>query len=282
MQTGKRNIAALLIAGLLMLNGCCADRLYPAGVPLTIEVITEDVRAQALSAAADLSESMEKKPRVLIYHTHTWEAYEMTENAQYTPTERWRTKDEQHNVVRVGERLAECLREQGFDVTHDRTAFEPPNLSASYARSLQMLEARLDGGETYDYIFDVHRDAYSGLYNGANSVVIGDERAAYVMMLVGKGTGETGSGFDERPDWPQNLELAKKITDGMNLCAEGISRDVKIKTGRFNQHVSTGALLIEIGNNQNTLEEALASCPVIAQAIAGVHFGLPSDQLAHM
>lgn len=58
-------------------------------------------------------------------------------------------------------------------------------------------------------------------------------------------------------------ELAQQITDEMNRLVTGLSRDVKVKTGRFNQHVSTGALLIEVGNNKNTLEEALAACPVI-------------------
>jgi len=271
LRTFNRHAAVLMTAALLVLSGCSAEWAYPASVPLTIDVISQEPPAAALPAAAGITDELAEKPRVLIYHTHTWEAYEMTENAQYMETEKWRTRDERHNMVRVGERLAECLRQLGFDVTHDKTAFEPPNLSASYSRSLQMLEERLGRGEVYDYIFDVHRDAYSGLYNGANAVTAGSDRAAYIMMLVGKGTGETGSGFDERPDWPQNLELAQRITDAMNLRMEGISRDVKIKTGRFNQHVSTGALLIEVGNNRNTLDEALASCPVIAQALAQVH-----------
>ena len=235
------------------------------GQALTIEVISPEAQVQA-AAAIDGD-----APTVLIYHTHTWEAYEMTETAQYTPTETWRTQDDAHNMVRVGEALADELRALGFAVTHDKTDFEPPNLSASYKRSLAMLEARQEAGETYDYIFDVHRDAYSGKAGGINSVAQGDASVAYVMMLVGKGTGETGSGFDERPDWPQNLELAQAITDAMNDELPGVAKAVKIKSGRFNQHVSTGALLIEVGNNRNTLEEALAACPVIAAGIAAVH-----------
>ncbi len=233
--------------------------------PLTLTVLSGAADAQAAV------QQMAQQPRVLIYHTHTWEAYEMTETDTYTPTETWRTKDDAHNMVRVGEELAGELRERGFFVVHDTTAFEPPNLSDAYTRSLEMLEERLDAGEQYDYLFDVHRDAYSGLYNGSNCAQQGGLQMAYVMMLVGKGTGATGSGFDERPDWPQNLELAQQITDEMNRLVTGLSRDDKVKTGRFNQHVSTGALLIEVGNNKNTLEEALAACPVIAQAIANVH-----------
>jgi len=233
-------------------------------MPLTIEVMAE-------GEMQDQPDHQEQRPRVLLYHTHTWEAYEMTEEAQYTPTETWRTKDNRHNMVRVGEELERCLSELGFEVVHDQTAFEPPTLSSAYTRSLEMLERRLESGEHYDYILDIHRDAYSGLYNGRNSAEEDEKNLAYVMMLVGKGTGATNSGFDERPDWPKNLALAQRITDSMNAQTKGICRDVKIKTGRFNQHVSASALLIEVGNNKNTLEEALASCAVIARALQQVY-----------
>ena len=234
-----------------------------AKAPLEIEVIAPAAEIQPVQT--------QEQPRVLIYHTHTWEAYEMEEGAQYIPTEKWRTKDETQNMVRVGQALADALTAQGFAVVHDTTAFEPPDIARSYVRSLEMLERRLAAGEHYDYVLDVHRDAYSGLYNGANSVVRDGVSIAYVMLLVGKGTGATGSGFDERPDWPRNLELAQALTDALNAAAPGVSREVKVKSGRFNQHVSTGALLIEVGNNRNTLAEALAACPVIAQALAQVH-----------
>ena len=255
-KTGRVLAVVMLIAAGMLLTHAKAQR-----APLVIEVMAQEVpevRAQ-------------DGPRVLIYHTHTWEAYEMTEKTRYEPTETWRTMDERFNMIRIGEELGRQLTLLGFSVVHDKTAFEPPNLSDAYNRSLVMLQNRLNAGEEYDYILDVHRDAYSGLYNGANGVKTDGGRMAYVMMLVGKGTGATGSGFDERPDWPQNLALAQQITDAMNAQVKGISRDVKIKTGRFNQHVSTGALLIEVGNNRNTLEEALAACPVIARAVYEVH-----------
>lgn len=259
-------IASAMLAFVLLLSGAAGwRRSVQTPVPLVIEVIAE------AEAGGAQREKEEERPRVLLYHTHTWEAYEMTEEAQYTPTETWRTKDERHNVVRIGEELARCLEEQGFDVVHDRTAFEPPTLSSAYTRSLSMLEQRLAAGECYDYILDIHRDAYSGAYNGGNSMQFGGKQMAYVMMLVGKGTGATNSGFDERPDWPKNLDLAQRITDSMNEQILGIARDVKIKTGRFNQHISTGTLLVEVGNNRNTLEEALAVCPVIACALGAVH-----------
>jgi len=262
MRTVCAGWGAALLA--LAVAACAGAGVYQKGTaqrtPLVIEVITDE---PAQAAAAPVQRS-----RVLIYHTHTWEAFEMTQTAQYTPTQTWRTKEDAHNMIRVGEELARLLDEKGFDVTHDRTAFEPPNLSSAYTRSLAMLKDRQSAGEVYDYYLDVHRDAYSGDWNGDNCVTGEDgTRRAYVMMLVGKGTGTTGAGFDERPDWPKNLALAQAITDAMNMIEPGISRNVKTKTGRFNQHISTGALLIEVGNNKNTLEEALSACPVIAEAI---------------
>ena len=253
--------AALMAAAALLYLGWAAAGTR---VPLTIEVVAPGGDAPVASVTA------QDAPTVLIYHTHTWEAYEMTGEARYTPTETWRTKDDAHNMVRVGQVLAEELAARGFAVTHDKTAFEPPNLSAAYTRSLAMLEDRLAAGETYDYILDVHRDAYSE-GSGPNTVPRGEEEAARVMLLVGKGTGTTGSGFDARPDWPKNLALAQAITDAMNAALPGVARDVRIKTGRFNQHVSASALLVEVGNNRNTLSEALAACSVIADALAAVN-----------
>ena len=250
----RRKAAALWASAVLLWMGMGSTGL--AARQLTIEVIAPAVQ------------QVQDAPTVLIYHTHTWEAYEMEDGATYTPTETWRTKDDAHNMVRVGQALAKELTELGFAVTHDTTAFEPPNLSDAYNRSLNMLRQRLDAGENYDYILDIHRDAFSGLRNGANYVEQDGAQIAYVMLLVGKGTGETGSGFDERPDWPRNLALAQAITDAMNAQIPGVAREVKIKSGRFNQHVSTGALLIEVGNNRNTLAQALAACPVIARALA--------------
>lgn len=267
MRGHQRGVAAALcaLAVFAWLGWAGAAQMMRRSQRLTIEVISPEADVQAMAPQA------QEGPTVLIYHTHTWEAYEMTDDAPYTPTETWRTKDERCNMIAIGEALARELTALGFTVTHDTTAFEPPNLSSAYTRSLAMLEERLAAGETYDYIFDVHRDAFSGLWNGANCARVGDAQAAYVMTLVGKGTGATGAGFDERPDWPENLALAQALTDAMNAEAPGLAREVKIKSGRFNQHVSTNALLIEVGNNRNTLDEALAACPVIARGIAAVH-----------
>lgn len=202
---------------------------------------------------------------VLIYHTHTWEAYEQVEDAPYRETEKWRTKDDSCNVVAVGEALTAGLRALGLSVTHDTTAFEPPNLDDAYARSLDMLESRAAAGERYDLYIDLHRDALSAASTIRRTVEIGGTDCARFMVLVGKGT--TG-GYDLKPDWEANLLIAQRITSSLNGQHDGLARDVKIKTGRFNQHVADCCVLIECGVNTNTLEQVMNGVPYLAQAIA--------------
>lgn len=208
--------------------------------------------------------------RVLIYHTHTYEAFEQAEGNRYQETERWRTADSAHNMIRVGEELTTLLRALGVEAVHDTTAFEPPVLSTAYTRSLAMLEKRIAAGETYDLYIDLHRDAYSASYGGGNTVSIGGAAVAKLMLLIGKGEGVTGQGYDVKPDWEKNLAIAQAITDDLNEQAEGICRDVHIKTGRFNQHVAPACVLVEAGNNKNTLKEVLAAMPYLADAVVKV------------
>lgn len=214
-----------------------------------------------------VAEEREKPVRVLIYHTHTYEAFEQVQDDPYRETEKWRTADSNHNMVRVGAELAALLRSLGMEVTHETTAFEPPSLSSAYTRSLEMIQSRQSAGESYDLYIDLHRDAYAASYGGSNTVSVGGAQAAKLMLLVGKGEGQTGQGFAEKPDWQSNLAIAKKITDALNEQADGLCRDVCIKTGRFNQHVADACILIEAGNNKNTLSEVLCAMPYLADAI---------------
>lgn len=232
--------------------------LPAAPTPVPADAFTVQVLSQA---------QQETPKRVLIYHTHTYEAFEMTKDAQYRQTQQWRTKDNDHNVVRVGKELAALLTACGVQVTHDVTAFEPPTLSTAYARSLNMLEKRIDSGETYDLIIDLHRDAYSQGVPGGNTASAGGQTMARLMFLVGKGTGQTGAGFSDKPDWGYHLTVAQSLQDALNDQVNGLCKPTSVKSGRYNQHAARGCLLIEVGNNKNTLAQALTAMPYLAQAI---------------
>lgn len=263
--------AAVMLGALLVFPfwGGSARALAEEG--FTVEVATAS-DASAEEAPVFRAEIIRDEPeapalRVLIYHTHTYEAYEQVEGQEYKALERWRTADSTYNVVAVGQALAANLTALGLDVVHDTTAFEPPTLDDAYMRSLAMLEARREAGEEYDLYIDLHRDAVASTATLRRTVNIGGTDVARFMVLVGKGT--TG-GYTEKPNWEANLRIAQAITDAMNAQCDNFARDVKVKTGRFNQHVADCCVLIECGMNTNTLEQVLAGVPYLAEAIAEV------------
>ena len=90
------------------------------------------------------------------------------------------------------------------------------------------------------------------------------------LFLIGQGT---GTGFDERPDWKKNQQAADMISDALNAQIENLSRGVSLKSGRYNQHIAPCCVLIEVGNNRNTLEEALRAMPYLANAICSLADG---------
>ena len=230
--------------------------------------ISESVKVEILNMeneklpAIDLSGAA---PRVLIYSTHSTEAYTQTEENKYESSSEWRTQDNTKNIIAVGALLAKELHEKyGFAVIHDTTNHEPPDFYTSYNRSLETMEKYKERHPSIDVFIDVHRD--SG--ENDDSVEIGGKRVARMMFVVGTGQGVTGVGWEERPQWQRNYQLALDITDELNKIDPALGKPVRVKTGRYNQHMSSRAMLIEVGHNSNTLEEALNAVPHFAKAIA--------------
>lgn len=202
-------------------------------------------------------------PSVLIYHTHTHEAYQPTQDSQYQESyDRWRTTDNNYNVVRVGEALREALEAQGIHVVHDITDHEQDEFETSYERSLQTLQSY--SGEDFDLYIDLHRDAYEQAPEDAVTVSVGQNTMAKLMLLVG-----TGEGFSVKPDSAGNYEFALELTDRVNAIVPGLCRDVLVKSKRYNQHMGR-SILLEVGHNLNTLDQALATMPYFAEALADI------------
>lgn len=246
-----------------------AEEIPVGGSADTFSVSDVETLYSSVEAAAPAAQM---QPQILIYHTHATEAYLQTEGQPYVESGKWRTRDPEHSVIAVGALLADTLRESyGLSVLHDTTNHEPPKLSTAYNRSLStMLSYRTRYPSLRVYI-DVHRDAYgtSGEDDGQpkDYVVIDGRETARIMFVVGTGRGATGAGFDELPDFDANYAFAENVTTFLNEAYAGLTRDIRVKSGRYNQHVSTRCLLAEVGHNANTLEQALASVPYLAAAI---------------
>lgn len=206
------------------------------------------------------------KPLVMLYSTHSHEAYTMTAFYGYDETEKWRTENDTRNINIIGDRLAQLLEERGISVYHNKKDHEYPALGTAYIRSLETLKQAQKEYPSLQYFIDIHRDAY--IQGEPRCINVDGTDMARLLFVIGNGEGKNGSGFSEKPDWQKNAAFAKSITDNLNSYDEEFCKPVDVRTGRYNQHVSPNAVLVEVGHNLNTLEEALASLPYLADAIA--------------
>lgn len=204
------------------------------------------------------------QPTILIYHTHTTEAYTQTEAETYTESSKWRTFDETRNVVAVGEELKNILELQyGFHVIHDKTDHEPPKLSAAYERSLVTMEKYHREYPSIVLFIDLHRDAYDTSNAPCDYLTINGIETARLMLVVGK-----GEKYTDKPYYTSNMVLAQRITEHLNSISPKLCRPIREKTGRYNQHVAPNCILVEVGHNANTLSQAKAAMQYLAESIA--------------
>ncbi len=207
----------------------------------------------------------EGQPKVLIVHTHTSEAYAQSEGYTYIPSDSYRTEDPEYNICRVGKALAESLEAGGITALHDTTSHDYPSYSGCYGRSLETIEKNLALCPTIDVVIDLHRDAISAPDGGylKTAAEIDGKTAAQVLVVVG-----TDAGGLTHPNWQKNLSLGLKVQKTLCDMYPGLSRPLHLRTERFNGHATEGALLIEIGSNGNTMEEALFSAELVGKALA--------------
>lgn len=220
---------------------------------------TVDIPALA-SQAVDLE--LGAGPQILIYHTHGSEAYTQTEDSRYTESDAYRTTDCTKNVVLVGEAMAEVFRSMGFEVIHDTTLYDYPVYNGAYERSREGIGKWLAQYPTIKFVLDVHRDALVSEDGAAYKLISqeGDEKVAQVMLVVGS----DASGASH-PRWQENLALAVKLQLLLTGQYDQLARPITLRSTRFNQDTSPGALLVEVGGHGNTLAEAVAGGKKFAQ-----------------
>ena len=215
-----------------------------------------------LAAAPELSAAGEG-PKVLIYHSHATEAYTMDGADLYEESGDHRTLDTDKNMVRVGEEMAAVFEAAGIGVIHDTTLYDYPSYSNAYVRSLEGVSAILKENPSIVLLLDVHRDALVASDGTIYKVVAGSvDDCAQVMMVMG-----TDANGQVHPNWRVNLALALEIQEAVSKKWATLARPVVLRTSRFNQHLSTGSILVEVGTHGNTLQEAITAARLYARTV---------------
>ena len=202
------------------------------------------------------------EPTVLILHAHATESYAGTKN--------YRSEEEDQNMLAIGDRLEQLLENAGIGVIHDRTLHDAPSYNGSYASARTSMKAYLEKYPSIRLVLDLHRDAAEDAQGNQIGYTLATEQgeAAKMLMVVG-----TDAGGLTHPDWQENMALAVKLHAQLQKKHPGICRSLQIRTSRFNQDLSPGALLVEVGSAGNTREEAMLAVEILAQAIISLAYG---------
>lgn len=204
----------------------------------------------------------QQAPTVLILHSHGTESYTKTED--YAESSPYRTLDTGYNVVSIGEELKKILEAGGIRVLHDTTMHDYPSYSGSYSQAREQIQKYLSEYPSIALVLDIHRDSVE---NSAGKQVVyttqyQGRRIAQLMMVVG-----TDANGLTHPNWPQNMALAVKMHALLEKNCPNICRPISFRSQRFNQDLSTGAMLIEVGSAGNTREQALGAVEILGKTI---------------
>lgn len=220
-----------------------------------------DVSAMLLS---ELQWDLTKNgPAVLIVHTHATESYTKTAGNPYTESSAYRTLDTQYNMVSIGSRIAEALRAGGIEVIHDTTLHDHPSYTAAYGNSRAAIEDYLQQYPSIRVVLDIHRDA-ADLEAGqlTTEAVVDGKHSSQLMMVVG-----TDANGLYHPSWTENMALAIKLTALLEKRWPGLTRPISFRSQRFNQDLSTGAMLVEVGAAGDSHEQALTAADALAEGL---------------
>lgn len=260
------------------------DSPYPI-VPITYTPITNDVtyrmedcyvknvtKLSKSEVAAELLQNMDfsvekhsDQPQILIMHTHATESYQNHDGLYYDPDYTCRDTDNSRNMVRIGSIIAEELNRLGYNTLQDATLHDYPNYNGSYDRSKATVESYLAKYPSIKVVLDVHRDAIERTDGTRIKPVttIDGKDCAQVMIISG-----ADNGYLNMPNYKKNLRFASHLQNSMEGLYPTLTRPILFDYRNYNQQLTTGSILIEVGGHANTLEEAENAALLIARSLA--------------
>lgn len=193
-------------------------------------------------------------PLVIIYHTHSSESYMPFKESNYHRV------DEEGTVRDVGNVLENELKKKGINVIHDKTIHDRPSYNESYSRSLATIKTLKEKYPTALYIIDLHRDAAAASATEGKYIEIDGKRVAKFSMVVGR----------SNENYVELYDFAKKVSGKAAAMYSGFGGEIIEKDYNYNEFVSNKALLLEVGNNKNTIEEARECGKYFAEVLASI------------
>ncbi len=230
----------------------------------TTNLSRETIEAE-IANKPDITITEGTEPQVLIMHTHTTESYELHDTDFYDKTYNARSLENSENMVRVGDEIVKQLENAGIGVLHDATVHDYPSYNGAYDRSAETVKKYLAQYPSIKVVIDVHRDAIErdGGVRVAPTTTINGKKAAQFMLIAG-----CDDGTMNMPNYMQNLRFAAMIQDNTSTMFPTLARPVLFSYRHYNQDLTYGSLLVEVGGHANTLDEAIYTGELFGKALA--------------
>ncbi|WP_093795784.1 stage II sporulation protein P [Sporomusa acidovorans] len=193
------------------------------------------------------------KVLVGIYHTHTAESFIPNSGVAHRPG------GQLGDIVEVGAALANCLEKAGVKTIHSVAIHDYPSFMKAYGPSEVTAQKMVTENPSLQMLFDIHRDADK---RENVTAVINGVQAAKITIVVA-----TGQQDLPQPHWQQNHAFAKLIEAKLNEKYPGLCRGIHLEEWRYNQHLHPRALLLEVGSQESSKEEAMKSMEMLGDIL---------------
>ncbi len=212
--------------------------------------------AELLAIDCSVSENAGEEPQILIYHTHASEGYSDSVENDYSTT-----------VVGVGEYLTEILEDTyGYSVLHDIGVYDSDR-DRAYSVAKPYIEKILEDNPSIEVVIDLHRDGVSS----GTRLVTEQEGVQMAQIMFFNGLSRTTAMGDiaylENPYITENLAFSLQMQIAAKELYPGFARKIYLKGYRYNMHLMPKSLLIEVGAQTNTLEEAMNAMEPLAEIL---------------
>lgn len=208
----------------------------------------------------DMTVDMETEgPQILIYHTHSQEGYKDSKPG-----------DAATSVVGVGDYLTELLEKEGFEVLHHKGEYDVNDRDHAYSNAAPHIEKILEENPTIQVVIDLHRDGV-----GENTRLVtkqNGKKMAKIMFFNGlsRTTAAGDIAYLKNPYIADNLAFSFQMQLAAAEYYPDFTRRIYLKGYRYNMHFCPKSLLVEVGAQTNTYEEAENAMEPLADILAKV------------
>lgn len=197
-------------------------------------------------------------PQILIYHTHSQEGYADSVEG-----------DANTSVVALGAELSRVLEEKyGIQVLHHTGQYDVPDHANAYANALPNLEQILAENPSIEVVIDLHRDGVSATTHFVTEV--NGKQTAQIMFFNGlsRTTSQGDLSYLPNPNIQDNLAFSFQMQLAAAEYYPGFTRKIYLKGYRYNMHLLPKSMLVEVGAQTNTFEEAKNAMEPLADLLA--------------